>query len=107
MYKRQPYDGLFMFSFQLLSEDYGIEIALVKLRVLVIVVRHDFQPRIVDGPEWEYAVVKIDQVGMILVYHVHCAVEEVVVVALWGDRGSFGPVPCSPSMSAQGMILYV
>ena len=82
-----------MFSFQLLSEDYSIEIALVKLHVLVIVVRHDFQPRIVDGPEGEYAVIEIDQVGMIFVYHVHCAVEEVVVVTLRGDRGSFGPVP--------------
>ena len=63
-----PYDGLFMFSFQLLSEDYGIEIAPCEASCFGYSSATRLSaPVSLMGPEGEYAVVEIDQVGMIFV----------------------------------------
>ncbi len=68
---------------------------------------HYVESRVVDRPEGEHAVVEIHQVGVVVVYHVDGAVEEVVVVLLRGYGSAFGPVPDVPCVAAERVVLHV
>ncbi len=102
-----PYQCFLVLVLKLFAEYHGVEFTAVALHVAVVEMSHYVESRVVDRPEGEHAVVEIYQVGVVVVYHVDGAVEEVVVVLLRGYGGAFGPVPDVPCVAAERVVLHV
>jgi len=96
-----------------LAGNYCFEAAVVLLYAAVVIMGGDFQTHIAYRNQRQCCIIKIDQIGLIAIYQIHCPVVKLCAVSSIGDAGAIVPVPLAVNgagiagIGTAGMILGV
>ena len=113
-----PHDSFFLVDGQLLARHHGAHFPIIVLQTFVIHVRHDVQPFITDGIEWQGEIIKIHHIRIIPVDHIQRPVIEFRLIPFIRQRSPVAPIPlciqsphrlapCAPFMALFVEVLRV
>ena len=108
-----PYHGFPLLLVENLPEKYSLQLPLVCGYVVVIEVCGYFQSGVAQRIEWQHGDIKVQEVWVVAVDDIKCAVVEVVDKLLAWCGGSVAPSPLRaayvvrPASLAEGMVLPV